>query len=370
MPMYDPEPAEAPAPEPLVHRPSQVSPKTVFTVAFCLVGVAALVEFLIETRVSVILTVGGAMAAVALDHAVTVFTRRGLRRGLAIAVVLVLLLAAVVGFGFLLIPPIASQGKALVAEAPALWKKLHALPLFIRLDRQFDIEAQVRQAAPSATHAVAPVLTALSGALTGVAGLLAFLFLAVFMLVFGGEIVQAALAEAVPSARERYRRVARKVYQSVGGYLGGLLGICAINATLTTTVLAVLHVPFFLPLGVLSGTSSLIPYAGPLVAGTTITFFVLVTGGGLKALAVGIYFVLYGQLEGNVLAPLIFRRTVDINPLVTLLAILFLAEFMGVPGAIIAVPVAAAGQIVMRELLALRRERLEELAPPPAPQGR
>jgi predicted PurR-regulated permease PerM len=143
----------------------------------------------------------------------------------------------------------------------------------------------------------------------------------------------------------------------MGGYLGGLLGICAINATLTTVFLVILRTPFFLPLGILSGSSSLVPYAGPLVTGATVTVFVLVTGGPWKALAAAIYFVLYGQLEGNILAPVVYRRTVHVNPLVTLLAILFLAEFMGIAGAILAVPVAAAAQIMMREVLAHRRAR-------------
>ena len=67
--------------------------------------------------------------------------------------------------------------------------------------------------------------------------------------------------------------------------------------------------PIFLPLGILSGASSLVPYAGPLVLGVTITLFALVTGGVLKALAAAIYFVVYGQLEGNVLAPFIYCRT-------------------------------------------------------------
>jgi predicted PurR-regulated permease PerM len=155
----------------------------------------------------------------------------------------------------------------------------------------------------------------------------------------------------------------------VGGYLGGLLGICAINATLTTLVLVILRTPFFLPLGIVAGASSLVPYAGPLVAGATVTLFVLVTGGVWKALAAAIYFVLYGQLEGNILAPLIYRRTVHVNPLITLLAILFLAEFMGIAGAVLAVPVAAALQIVMREVLALRRTK-DVGAGPDVPVGR
>jgi len=67
-----------------------------------------------------------------------------------------------------------------------------------------------------------------------------------------------------------------------------------------------------------------------------------------------------------VLSPLIFRRTVHINPLVTTLAILFMAEFMGLPGAIIAVPAAATTQILIREILSLRKEQDEGLRRKPA----
>ena len=88
------------------------------------------------------------------------------------------------------------------------------------------------------------------------------------------------------------------------------------------------------------------------------------------------YFVMYGQLEGNILAPLIYRRTVHVNPLVTLVAILFLAEFMGIAGAVVAVPVAAAAQIVIAEITtsagrpagshSASRSGLKPAHPPPA----
>ena len=211
---------------------------------------------------------------------------------------------------------------------------------------------------------MSPVLSAIGGVVAALGGVVGFLFLSVFMLVFGGDVVRALLAEVSPARRERLERVAASTYHAVGGYLGGLLGICAINATLTTIFLVIVRMPFFLPLGILSGSSSLVPYAGPLVAGATITVFALVTGGVWKAVATAIYFVLYGQLEGNVLAPLIFKKTAHVNPLVTLVAILFLAEFAGVFGAIVAVPVAAVAQVIAREILSTRRERRLALARP------
>ena len=148
------------------------------------------------------------------------------------------------------------------------------------------------------------------------------------------------------------------MYTATGGYLAGLTLICTINATLTTTFLAIIGVPFFLPLGIASGFSSMVPYAGPIMAGGAITLLTLATGGAWKALAVFTYFILYGQLEGNVLGPLVFKRTVHINPLITLFAVVCFVEMAGIVGALLAVPVLATAQIIAREFLRIREERL------------
>jgi predicted PurR-regulated permease PerM len=344
---------------------SQVTLKTVFTVCFGVLAVAGLVLFLLRTQVAVTLSLGAGMLAVAMNHAVEALTRRGLSRKLAVPIVVFSLLALGAGLSVMLIPPMAIQAKALFAAAPMLWQKLQQTRLFLALDARFDLAQQLREAVPAAAGAVAPVLTAIGGLLSAAAGFVTLLLLAIFMLLFGRDLVRALVAEASPESRTRYQRIVEKVYGSIGGYVGGLIGICTINATLTTVFLAISGMPFFLPLGILSGVSSAIPYAGPLVTGISITLIALVTGGPLKALATGIYFILYGQLEGSVLSPLIFRRTVHINPLVTTLAILFMAEFMGLPGAIIAVPAAATAQILLREILSLRDR--PSTAPPATP---
>jgi predicted PurR-regulated permease PerM len=343
---------------------SQVTLKTVFTVSFGVLAVVALVYFLLRTQFALTLALGAALIAVALNHAVEALGGRGMRRRWAVLVVIFGLLALLAGLSFLIVPPLVAQGKAFVADAPALWDKLRHTRLFLFLDARFDVSEQIKQAVPAAAGAVAPVLVAIGGALSAVGALVTLMLLAIFMLLFGGDLIQAALAEASPANRERYQRIGRKIYGSVGGYVGGVLAICSINAILTTTFLAITGMPFFLPLGILSGMSSAIPYAGPFVTATIITLLALATGGPIKAVATGIYFILYGQLEGNVLSPIIFRRTVHINPLVTTLAILFMAEFMGLPGAIIAVPAAATAQIVLREILSIRKEQEARLMGP------
>jgi putative heme transporter len=343
-------------------RPSQVTLKTVFTVSFGVLGVALLVGAVARALVAVTLIGAAATIAIALDHAVVLLVRRGVKRPLAIAAVTVILLGLVVAFGFTLIPPAVDQGRQLAHDAPQFIHTARRSAIFRALDGRFHLADYVENAEQRLPDVLAgaatPILNALGGLLTGVGAVVTISFLVVFMLIFGGRLVHAILNEARPEHLAMYQDLLGKIYQSIGGYIGGLTLICTINATLTTTFLAIDHVPFFLPLAILSGLSSMVPYAGPLVMGITISLVALVTVGPWHGLAAGIYFILYGQLEGNVLGPLIFRRTVHVNPLVTTLSLLFLGEMAGIIGAILAVPVVATLQIILREILQIRRERL------------
>jgi predicted PurR-regulated permease PerM len=337
-------------------RASQVTLTTVLTVCFGVVLVAGLALFLFRTTLSLTLTLGSAMAAVALDHAVAALERRGLARAWAIALVIGAVSVALAGLALLVVPPLVNQASALLAAAPTLWEKLQHTGWFVHLDAWAHLQDRAQGALPGGTEGVGPLIAAIGGVVSGMAGLLAFLFLSVFMLIFGRQLAQEFLARQSGPVRAHYQEVGTKIYGSVGGYMGGLLGICAINAVVTTLFLLLIRLPYFLPLGVLAGISSLVPYAGPFVVALGITLIAGVTGGPWIALMAGIYFLVYGQVEGNILGPWVFRRTAHVNPLVTLLAILFLVEFMGVAGALLAVPLAAVAQIVLLPVLVMRRE--------------
>jgi len=343
-------------------RPSQVTLKTVFTVAFGVVIVVAIVFGVMNSVLALALTGAALLLAVALDHPVQLLQRRGVNRTLAIAFVAFTGLGLLVAFGFTLIPPAIEQGKGLMHDAPVFVRSARGSALFRTLDARFhlgDYLTEAERRLPEMLQGAAtPILNALTDLLSGIAAAVTIAFLTIFMLIFGGRLIQAAVAEARAERRAVYEDVLHKIYRSIGGYLGGLALICTINATLTTSFLAINRVPFFLPLGIAAGSSSMIPYAGPIVAGTGISLIALLTGGFWHGLASAVYFIVYGIIEGNVLGPLIFRRTVHVNPLVVTLSILFLGEIAGIMGAIIAVPVVATLQIVLRELLRMRREQL------------
>ena len=341
---------------------SQLTLRTAFTACFAVVATAAAVLFVLETRVALTLTVAAMMAAIALDHVVRRIEMRGLRRTSAIAVTTLAVALLIIGLMLVVVPAAIRQLQELIAATPRIVDSLRRSSWFASWNEHFGVEERLKDgfsaAFGPARGAGNPILGAITSALGAVAGFVTVLALTVFMLLFGGGLVRRLLAVAPAVDRPRWENVLAKSYAAVRGYFGGLLFICSINATLTIAVLKLAGAPYFLPLGLLSGFSSLVPYAGPIFTGAFITLVTLATGGAAKALIALGYFLLYGQLEGNVLGPFVFRRTVHLDPLVTLLAVLFLAELLGVAGAVVAVPAVAVAQIFVRELQAARRDHL------------
>jgi predicted PurR-regulated permease PerM len=348
--------------EPVVVPRSQVTVKTVLTICAIVAGVLAAIYLLIHGLVTLTLTVTAILLAVALNHGVERLEQWGLKRPLAITVVVLLLLGVLIGASFLIIPPAVAQVRDLAERLPELNERIHQTRLFQWLDARIHIDQRLGALGNGDNSlfqkAVDPALRVVGGVLAGVGAFVTVLFLVVFMLFYGGRVVRGVLAESLPAHRERYERVLGKVYRSVGGYLSGLVLIAVVNAVCATLFLAILGVPYFLPLGILSGVGSLIPLLGATFAGLVLALLALASGGVWDFLAVGVYVTLYQQFENHVLAPVIYKRTVELNPLVTLLGIILFAELAGVLGTFLAVPLVGTCQIVIRELLLLRRERL------------
>jgi predicted PurR-regulated permease PerM len=348
--------------EPVPVPRSQVTVKTVLTICACIVGVVAAIFLLIHGIVTLTLTVTAVLLAVALNHAVAWLEKWKVRRPLAIGLVMGVLLGALVGASFLLVPTAVAQVRELAERLPELNERAHQTRLYQWLDARVGLDQRLGTLGQGDSsllqRAVDPALHVVGSALAGVGAFVTVLFLVIFMLIYGGRVVRGALAECLPAHRERYERVLGKVYTSVGGYLSGLAIIAVVNSLCATTFLAILGVPYFLPLGVLSGLGSLIPLLGATLSGLVLALVALASGGVWDFLAVGFYVTLYQQFENHLLAPVIYKRTVELNPLVTLLGIILFAELAGVLGTFLAVPIVGTAQIVIRELLLLRRERL------------
>jgi predicted PurR-regulated permease PerM len=158
------------------------------------------------------------------------------------------------------------------------------------------------------------------------------------------------------------------MYVALGAYIRGLLFLCFTNGALASIYLAIIGVPYYLPLGLFSGLASLVPIAGAIVAGVLISVVAALTKGLWWGVATAIYYVFYQELENHVLAPVVYKKTIELNPLVSLVFVLIAAELLGLEGAVLAVPCLAVGRIVLTELLELRAKNLR--LPPPSPGDR
>jgi putative heme transporter len=333
---------------------SQVSLRTVFTVCFGVVVVLVLVYAVTRTLFAITVTLLAAMIAIALDHAVRWLMRRGIRRWAAILIVGVVLLGLGALLAALIIPPAVGQATVLGNQLPQLIDKLRKSEAFGAIDRRFALTAAIDRLGQGAPALVLRAANAVVGILVAAA---ATVFLAVFMVIFGAGLVARILAELDADQEQKMRRIRDIFYRAVGGYIGGITVIAAANAVCTGTFLAIVRLPFFLPLAMVSGLASTVPYIGNLMVAVVITLLALLAKGSWAALACVVYFLAYGQIEGNVLGPIVFRRAVHVNPLVVTLSILFFGEMAGVVGAFVAIPLVATAQIVLRELLAARREQ-------------
>ena len=200
--------------------------------------------------------------------------------------------------------------------------------------------------------------------MTGVTGIFTVVVLTLFMLAFAPKLIRALIAEALPCRQARYARVIDNLYRSIGGFASGLLIVVGANALCASIFLSIIRVPYFLPLAILSGLSSLVPLIGNTLAGIVLSLVALASGGLWKGIGTAIYCVLYQQVENHVLGPLVYRQTVNINPLVSMLALLVMTDLAGLLGALAAVPLVAVVQVVLGEVFSLRRERWS-VAPPP-----
>lgn len=334
-------------------RQSQVSLRTVLTICFGVLLVVSVVYGITRTQVAITLTLLAAMIAITLDHAVVWLTRRGLRRWAAIPAVCVTAVGLWVLLAALIVPAAVEQATVLGHELPLVLDRMRRSQAFHAIDLRLDLGAAIDRLG----HDVPDLVLHAANALVGIlAAVVATLLLAVFMLIFGGDLVDRILTVLDTSPEQRLRGASEAFYRSVGGYIGGVAVIAGCNAVCTAIVLAIMQLPFFLPLAILSGLATLVPYAGTLVMAVLITGLALFTVGTWTAVVCAVYFIAYGQIEGNILGPIIFRRAVHVNPLVVTLSVLFLGEMAGLVGAFVAIPLVATAQVILGELLVPRRE--------------
>ncbi|HUQ23208.1 MAG TPA: AI-2E family transporter [Gaiellaceae bacterium] len=301
--------------------------------------------------------------ATALNPAVEWLLGRGVRRrGLAVAIVFVGTILAILALAATIIPTIVAQVNDFVDAVPGYVEDLTAGRGRLGfLERDYHITERVRDAlsqggASKLLGISGTALAVTKGVVTAVVATLTISFLTLFMLLEGPAWVERFYGLLSEEKQPRWRKIGHDIYRTIGGYVTGNLTISLIAGVVSTAVLLGVGVPYAVALGLLVAILDLIPLAGATIAAilvSTVAFLDSTTSGVI----VIVFFVVYQQLENHVLQPIVYGRTVQLSPLAVLIAVLIGAELAGVIGALAAIPVAGALQVILVDWLHHRRAR-------------
>jgi predicted PurR-regulated permease PerM len=348
--------ASRPAEERVVY----IRPRTILVVLGILLATIGLLAFVYLAWHVITWILIAVFLALALNPAVEFFERKGLRRGYSTALVVILALGAIVGLGFLLIPPLIDQVVSFVDYVPQVVDDLtRGRGPFGFLQTDYHIVDRVREAiekqgAGGVLGITGAGLAVARGVVTAVAGAVAIGFLTFFMLLDGRRLVERFYNFLPAETRPRWQRIGTEIYRTVGGYVTGNVLISVIAGTASAIVLFALGSDYAIALAVVVGVLDLIPLAGATLAAILVSLVVFVELGWVKGVIIVVFFVVYQQLENHVMQPVIYGRTVQLSPLVVLISVLIGAELAGILGALAAIPVAGMVQAIGREFLVKR----------------
>jgi predicted PurR-regulated permease PerM len=205
-------------------------------------------------------------------------------------------------------------------------------------------------------------------AATFVSALVSILTLTFFLLLNPEGFINTGLRLFAEPQRPRVRRLLDQSAGAISGYITGNLAISFICGVLTFIVLLVLGMPYPAALALLVALLDLIPLVGATLGGALLVVVGLFVS-PLTAIILLVYVLVYQQVEGSVLQPLVYSRAVQLNALLIFVAVLVGAALMGIPGALLAIPVAEIIRIVVTDLVAHRSRFAEEEAAHSAGQG-
>lgn len=250
----------------------------------------------------------------------------------------------------LVVPPLVAQARALAAHAPELTERAQSYLAAHGLG-QIDLAALVPAwTGQGGSDAITTVFGTVTSVLGGLFGIATILILTFYLLIEGEALVARWLRLLSPSRRVRARALADRVTDKVSAWLLGQVILCATIGTTAGIGMAILGVPFAYILAIVAAVGEIVPYVGPLIAGTSAVTLAALTVSWNVALAAGALFLVLQFLENNVLQPKLMSRQVGLSAVTVIIAVLLGGALLGVIGVILAVPTAAIVEVTIEEL--------------------
>lgn len=325
-----------------------------------------LIGFWIVTRVEATIVLGlfGLLLGTILEGPVRRLEERRIPRPAGIAMIYAAIIGLLVLLVFLIIPVISDEAESFQEDIPGRLADLEAdwrqssnvllngtgAALIGRAGDFFDTPNGDVEVSTDAVQSAIPVISNITAGIIGVVTTLVITF---YYLMEKAFIRRLVISQLDPRRQPRVDKIWQDVENKVGGWMRGQLLLMLIIGIIATTSYGILDIRFWPLLGLWAGLTEIIPIVGPWIGGVP-AVIVALTQGWEKALLVGLVIVGMQTLENWILVPRVMRGAVGLTPLTVFVAILAGTQFMGITGAILAIPIAAAIQVILSDYFSSR----------------
>ncbi|WP_442545981.1 AI-2E family transporter [Arthrobacter sp. KN11-1C] len=328
------------------------------------VGVALMLYYIGTNTAQLLLWIVTALfIALGLDPVVRWLENRKVPRPAGVVIAVGVLVAGVAAFFATLIPTIVEQVSQIVRQAPDWIRSFVDSDFFRSLDSQFGVRDKISQELdkfvknPDAMGGIfGGVVGFGSTVANGVFGTLIVLVLSLYFLGALPAMKRWGYRLAPRSRRPRVEALSEEITRSVGNYVIGQVCVALLNAVFAFIVMSILGIPFSVLLAFVVALLAFIPLVGGLIA-AVVVILVALTAGWQTAVIYAICYFAYLQFEAYFISPRIMQKAVAVPGAVAVISVIAGGSLLGVLGALIAIPTAAAIMLLLKEVFIARQDR-------------
>ncbi|TDQ03523.1 MULTISPECIES: AI-2E family transporter [Microbacteriaceae] len=329
------------------------------------VGLGILILSAITSLATIITYIGAALfLALGIEPLISFLERRKFPRWLALVVALVVIIGAFIGLIWAIVPIAISQATQLVQNTITWVNNGDAEKWFLSLQHQFpgivnqqNIDAVTEWLQKNLPDITSKVLQTGVGIVQGVFGVIIVVILTIYFTASLPAIKRSAYQLVPASRRARFADLGDQITDSVGKYVMGQVLLALVNGILSAIFLTVIGAKFPILLASIAFFFSLIPLVGT-ITGSVIIVAVCFLSGTPTAIAAAIYYLIYMQVEAYVLSPRIMNRAVSVPGALVVVAALAGGTLLGILGALVAIPFAAAILLIVKQVVIPRQNEL------------
>jgi predicted PurR-regulated permease PerM len=295
--------------------------------------------------------------ATGLNPAVEAIRSRGVSRATAVTIIFVSVIAFVIFFAWVVVPPVVSQGSQLINSLPSLLQDLKSNATINRLNEQFAIidtlQAKLREFTADGTLLVSTfggVIGVGRSVISGTFSALTILVLTLYFITSLPQMVKLGVRLAPASRRDRVAKLTNAIIARVGSFVGAQIFIAFMAAIFVVVLGMLLGLPSPVAIAMVVFVCALVPLIGHFLGSAVVTIIALTVSIPVGVIAL-ITYIIYVQIENYIVTPRIMKKTLEVPGAVTIVAALIGSSLLGLVGGLLAVPVAAAIILILDEVV-------------------